>query len=330
MILETEADAQCSTLKFLLCDLMGTSGPKQHIVPQMMIRRFTNEKGKLYEFYKPKLTIATKMRSPSGVLFRDNYYKDKIADFDEEILQPVEQKFAFHYAEIVDKPWQNRIWPGGIGAAFIDWVVAQFCRTGLLVEMTKAIVGDIPGPYATAYSRDSKLGNNLVRQHMFSKYQDFLSRPLWKWKCLDIRANSNLVITDNPVCYALGHKPGLRTLLVPLSSKRILFGGLAEAAERCRELSVREINFSLAAWAERHVFAADKQTLTDIRTDLRGEGIILGPQEVLDAARKSLFGLPERVRTNPVPANIDIDSFWKSLKDSHGPAIVNSEDENSH
>jgi Protein of unknown function (DUF4238) len=298
------------------------SGSRQHIVPQQMIRRFANNKGKLFELYKSDLSINRRPRSPKGILFHDEYYKDKITDFDEVVLRPVEQKFASHYAEIADKPWQRKTWPAEIGAAFINWVASQLCRTRFLIEMSREIIKQVDPILINAYKTDPKLINNILRYQMFSSYQDFLSRPRWKWKCLIISTQSNLIISDHPVCYALGFEKGRKALLVPLSKKRILFGGTAETIEKCCQLSVREINFSLAAWSERHVFAADKKTLQHLAADLYGTGIISGPSEVLEAARKPFFGLSERIHTNPVPKNVDVNKFWKSLKDSFGPSII--------
>jgi len=177
-----------------------------------------------------------------------------------------------------------------------------------------------------AYEKDSKLANNIIRSDIFEMYQDLISRPLWKWKCKifpkDLK--SNLIISDNPVCKVLGIDKATGSLMVPLTKKRILYGGKSEIVEGCRNLSIREVNFCLAAWAERNIYAADKQTLKDIVTDLSGKGLIIGPQDVLDAVRKPLFGLPERAAKNPVPEDIDLGKFWKSLKDSFGPSIFDS------
>jgi hypothetical protein len=110
--------------------------------------------------------------------------------------------------------------------------------------------------------------------------------------------------------------------MVPLSKKRILFGGSSEMVEKSGGLSIRYINFSLAAWAERHIYAADKQILENVAIDLRGKGNFACPAVLLEAARKPLFGLPERAAANPVPGDIDLKNFWESLKNSFGPSIL--------
>jgi hypothetical protein len=303
---------------------MASNGRRQHIVPQQMIRRFTNEQSKLYELYKPTLSLGTRPHSPRGILFCDYYYDDTIKSFDEEVLKPIEQKFAAHYAEIADKPFRKKVWSSKAGAAFIGWVASHLCRTSLLVKMNKVLFGQVSSLMALAYAKNPQLANNIVRSEMFNKYQDFLSRPLWKWKCriFPSESKTNLVITDNPVCCVLGLGSGKRVYMVPLSKKRILFGGSAEMVEKSRGLSIRYINFSLAAWAERHIYAADKQSLENVAIDLRGEGEFTCPAVLLEAARKPLFGLPERAAANPIPNGIDLDKFWKSLKNSFGPSTL--------
>ena len=308
---------------------MAGSNRKQHIVPQQMIRRFTNNNGELFVLYKSKLSIGTKSKRPKGILFSDYYYDDRVASFDKEILQPIENRFGKNYAKIADNPWKKKIWDGEVGAAFIDWVAAQLCRTKLTVEMNKVLFKKENSLLAIAYEKDPKLADNIIRSGLFEHYQDFLARPLWKWKCRifpdDVKPN--LVITDNPVCRVLGFGKAAGALMVPLSKRRILFGESSEIVEKCGDLSIRDINFCLAAWADNHIFAADKQILKDIVIDLRGEGAISGPPEVFEEARKSLFGLPERAATSPVPESIDLDKFWETLKNSFGPSILSPEKE---
>ena len=231
--------------------------------------------------------------------------------------------------EIADKPWCKRTWNGEVGAAFVDWVASQLCRTTLTVEMNKVLIKKGNPLLAIAYEKDPKLADNIIRSGLFEHYQDFLARPLWNWKCKifpdDVK--SNLVITDNPVCKVLGFGKAAGALMVPLSKRRVLFGEKKEIVEKCEVLSIRDINFCLAAWTDRNIYAANKDTLEDITKDLRGEGIITGPRELLDAVRKPLFGLPERATTRPVPESIDLDKFWETLKDSFGPSILDPEKE---
>jgi hypothetical protein len=292
-----------------------------------MIQRFTNQESKLSELYKPTLSIGTRMKSPRGILFRDYYYDDKIASLDDELLKPIEQKFARHYAEIVDMPWQNKIWPGDIGDAFVDWVAAQLCRTSFMMKMNEVLFRRENPMLAIAYDKDPQLANNIVRSELFQEYQDFLSRPLWKWKCriFPEGADRNLVITDNPVCRVLGLGEATGALMVPLSKKSILFGGRREIVDNCEALSIRDINFCLTAWADRNIYAPDIQILQDIAADLSGKGIITGPVELLEAVRKPLFGLPERTATRIETGDVDVSKLWGQIKDNFGPSILDAD-----
>lgn len=295
-------------------------GKRQHLVPQQMIRRFANDDGYLFEMLKPKLEIATRKKRPKGIVFRDDYYVDSVSDFDEDLLQRVEQKFALHYPKLVDGPWEGRTWPGDVGAAFVDWVAAMLCRTPLLVAMARAIAARDDPVMKIAIAAAPKMMDNIFRSGWYEEQQDLLSRPGWRWKCLNITVEKNIVITDNPVCHS-ANIGGKHVVLVPLSKRRILFGGSADAVEGWRGVPVDLINLVLAAWAERQIFAADRETLETLLRNLRGEGEF-GPREYCEAARKPLFGLPERSSSTPIPEGVDTSKFWEDLKGSYGQTIL--------
>ena len=65
------------------------AGRRQHIVPQMMIRRSTGDDGRVIELYKPTVKIATHRKYPRQILWMDNFYRDCLLDFDAEILRKV-------------------------------------------------------------------------------------------------------------------------------------------------------------------------------------------------------------------------------------------------
>ena len=83
------------------------TGRRQHVVPQQMIRRFTNANGVLFALRKPDLTILAKIKRPKGVLWREDYYKDATGDLDAQWLTPIEQRFAGHYPALADHPWET-------------------------------------------------------------------------------------------------------------------------------------------------------------------------------------------------------------------------------
>jgi hypothetical protein len=295
-------------------------GQDDHIVPQQMIKRFADDNGDLIELIKPELKIGTHKRKPKSILFRENYYKDEFGNLDDELLKKVEQRFAIYYPKLADEPWREDASPDE-GAAFIDWVAALMCRTQLLVVMTRDLTNDAP-LLKMINQLAPKMMDNLFRTLGFCENQDLLTRPGFKWKCLNITIEKNVIITDNPICLS-GNLGQGKVVIVPISKRRIIFGGTVQALQPWGQVSVDLINMILGAHAERHIFAADKDTLSILANNLRGEGEF-GPDEFCEAARKPLFGLPDRVisacRSNT--GKVDTSKAWKALKDSYGASIL--------
>src|SRR5438874_9257770 len=100
-----------------------STGRDQHLVPQMMIKRFAGDDGKLSELYKPTLAIGSRRRSPKGILYLEDFYRDRVSDFDNEFLKPIEQKFARFYPLLTDKAMPEPL-NGQGGAALVDWIAA--------------------------------------------------------------------------------------------------------------------------------------------------------------------------------------------------------------
>ena len=96
---------------------------------------------------------------------------------------------------------------------------------------------------------------------------------------------------------------------MPVSRSRIVFGGSREALDTLSEVNVRAINLFLAAWAEKRIYAANSSTLLDLAKELRGEGTNQD-HRWLEAARKPLFGLPERAASTAIPPEaVGVDTF---------------------
>src|ERR1035437_2617727 len=115
------------------------TGSNQHLVPQMMIKRFAGDDRKLSELHKPTLTLGSRRRSPKGILFLQNFYHDSISDFDDELLKPIEQKFARFYPLLTDGAKPEPLTGEG-GAALIDWIAAMLVRTRALAVLSDSVV----------------------------------------------------------------------------------------------------------------------------------------------------------------------------------------------
>src|SRR5437763_7343525 len=117
----------CSYTLQLKGGLMPT-GRKQHQVPQMMIKRFASAGGTLTELIKPNLTIGSRGRRPKGILFGEDLYRDHQSDLDEELLTPIEQRFARIYPSLAEDA-HPQVTCAKKGAALIDWIASMLVRT---------------------------------------------------------------------------------------------------------------------------------------------------------------------------------------------------------
>ena len=124
-----------------------------------MIRNFAGSDGKLVEMIKPSFQIGTQRRAQKGILFRDDFYRDAVLDFDTEFLTPIEQKFALVYPLVLKCAELE----GHQGAAFIDWVAAMLIRTQLITAMMPTVPDGLPDPLAAQFKSAKKIFDNIAR-----------------------------------------------------------------------------------------------------------------------------------------------------------------------
>lgn len=291
------------------------AGRRHHIVPQMMIRRFTGDDGRVVELYKPTCQIVTRRKYPRQILWMDNFYRDSLLDFDSEILQHVEQAFARYYPSIVGQKQPAQLCGEG-GAALIDWITAMLCRTRAIVCLSHQIArkeNDFLG-------RLLPLMMNAIRSQWFSELQDILTRSDFRWSMKVFPGECHVVLTDNPVCQTSGIRRGGQITIVPLSKQHVLIGGLQEAVDEARSWTIDQVNAFLAGWADKSIFAPERSDLEIVKSDLEGAGSV-GSDEWCEAARKPFFGLPERIYLRHPPCGEDLSDWWEQVKLAFGSPL---------
>jgi len=238
----------------------------------------------------------------------ENFYRDCLLDFDAEILQDVEQKFAQYYPSIVGQNQPAQL-SGEGGDALIDWIAAMLCRTRAIICLSQNI----------AHQEDAFLGSflplimNTIRSNWFIEFRDIMRRANFRWKMKIFPKECHVVLTDNPVCQTCGIRQGGQVTIVPLSKQHVLIGGLMEDVEEARSWTIEQVNAFLAAWAEKSIFAADRSDLEIVKADLEGEGNI-GP-------RKPFLGLSERIYSKQPPPSEDLSDWWEKVKTEFGPPL---------
>lgn len=306
-----------------------SSGKRDHIIPQMMIRRFTGDDGKLIELVKPNLKIGTQNRTPKSILFRDDgFYRDAQIDWDDDLLQKIEQDFAHYYPVYADGNPRCLENDAKAGAKLVDWIASMLCRTPFFNATINAAWNE---QRIKKFTPDQKVrvilqllpkyAFNVIRDVQFKENQDRLSRPRWSWIIRTFVDESSLVLTDSPVCFVNIENATMQVLLVPLTKNRILLGGVKEDKDLLLKLSVSNINLQLSARAGRSIFAADRATLESIVRELTGNGKAR-TSKWMEAARKPHFGLPERIRNTPIPESVDTQEFYESMLNTYGESIL--------
>ncbi len=281
------------------------TGPSQHYVPQQMIRRFANGRNQLRALRKPSLTIVKRPKGPKKILCKNNYYKDNGGDLDAEWLTPIEQQFAKYYRKLADEPWQTEPASKEEGEVFVDWTISQLCRTQFLPALTDSIMPNKPLLFQSAYARNQTLFHSRFRHGLFEHLKEIYTLPGWKWKCFIISTDANLILTDHPVCSTPSNSSIGHVIFVPLSKKRIILGGGIDSLKQVEALSLRNMNYILASWAEEWIYAADEATLLEVVRDLKGEESIRDSVRLTEA-RKPFFGLPVRAASVLSPNSSDI------------------------
>lgn len=286
-------------------------GPREHIVPRMMIRRFAGENGSLYGMRKSSLTIIEKPVRPESILLKKRYYQSSLSDWDKYFLTPIEQRFAHFYPTLADEPWTEQDAPTEEGEAFIDWAMALLCRTQVLPETTEPLLERAPPEIRREIARNPKETLRLLREQSFKCWKEVYTLPTVKWMCFVVSSHASLVLTDHPVCQASGKN---HVLLVPLSRKRLIFGGTRKSLDEVKATRrMRDLNVFLAACAFEWIYAADQRTLEDLRSVLSGDTGEYDP-EWLAAARMPALGLSSRIRANPIPEGIDTEDVFERIK----------------
>lgn len=302
-----------------------TSGRRQHIVPQMMIRRFAADDGKLIELLKPSLRIATRRRSPRGILFEGGIYSSGKVDLDADLFQVVEKQFACVYPRLARGDASAVASGSRAAAALVHWIASMLCRTRAQSDVLKSIIeaGRLPArSTATAMSLLAQHPADLIgrmRVEMFKSYVDLLTRPRWEWGVRVDPGPSELVLTDTPVL--LLPVPGGQALAVvlPLSKHGIVIGALGCDWHIVEQLTTDDLNLMLGAHANRSVFAGDAATLEAVRRGLlRPSSHVRWPVD--SHSTLPLNGLLERLRAGCVP-NDSEEPVWDRMKDEYGPSL---------
>lgn len=211
-------------------------GPKQHIVPVQMIRRFANSDGRLFCLKKVNLEIPDRVHGnlPRKILYRRHYYEGGVSDLDEEWIKPREEAFANLYPTLADEKAEPKNLSSEEGRVFVEWVTSLQCRSELLRDAVDATNSTEYIKQCGGLTIDANDLANKERRMFAEEYESLYNSPGWVWTLKVLKMERSMVLSDQPICHTMVNDPVGPTVWVPLSKTRLIVGGTREGLEKLK------------------------------------------------------------------------------------------------
>ena len=274
--------------------LAMSPGPKQHIVPVQMIRRFANSDGRLFCLKKVNLEIPDRVHGnlPRKILYRRHYYEGGVSDLDEEWIKPREDAFANLYPTLADEKAEPKKLNSEEGRVFIEWVTSLQYRSELVREAVDATNSTAYMKQRTGVTIGANDLANIERRMLAEESESLYNSPGWVWTLKVLNMERSMVLSDQPVCHTMVNDPIGPAVFVPLSKTRLIVGSTREGLEKLKQVSVDQVNLFMASWSNKLIYADSVGVLETVAEHLRGAD---------ERARLPFYGVIERMRTQPVP-----------------------------
>lgn len=286
---------------------------KDHIVPQLLIRQFCNEEGRVFCFDKKKRRIPNRElgNTPNEILRFRGYYRDPEGNLDVELYQSIEQAFGPHLARLVIDPWQASQ-EEGFGRALIEWIAAQVSRTELIPLSIQAAIERV-GEVSEWNESDIALEVRRSRINSFKSLVQLMALPKWEWKLWKSDDERRFVLSDHPVVNTTTDTAMGYMLFVPLSPTQMLIGGSNDGHQVVKEREIlRGINGLIFSWSQRYTYSASLPELESIAHMFEPTGDE-EHEEWMRYAREPHHGIAKRIREESIPKDIDPDFLKKAF-----------------
>lgn len=286
---------------------------KDHIVPQLLIRQFCNDNGRVFCFDKKKRQIPNSGRgnTPKEILRFRGYYQDPIGNLDVELYQEIEHLFAPHLTRIVSDPWQASQ-QEGFGKALIVWIASQVSRTELIPLSVKSIIGKFQD-ISEWTDDDISLKVRRCRILTFGSILRLMKLPKWKWKLWAPDDERRFVLSDHPVVNTTADTAMGFMIFVPLSPTLMLIGGSAEGHQIVKEREIlRGINGLIFSWSYRYTYSSCLPELESIAHMYEPTGDF-EHEKWMRYAKEPHHGIGVRITEEEIPEDYDPDFLMKAF-----------------
>lgn len=289
------------------------SNTKEHFVPQMLIRQFTNNDGRIFCFDKKNCRIPDRVygNSPRDIMYIKGYYDDPKGNLDAELYKEIENRFAPHLTRLIENPW-NASQEKGFGRSLLDWMAAQISRTDLIPLSLKAIL--------RKYNEEEKWSPEefavKVRELRIKQFHFFLrlmSLPKWKWKLWVSDDERKFVLSDHPVVNTTTDTAMGLMIFFPFSPFQILVGGSMEGHRIIEEREILlAINGYIFSWSHRFTYSVCLPELESIQHMYHTTGDIEHDNWML-YAREPYHGIARKIMEVDPPYDYNNDFILNSF-----------------
>lgn len=269
------------------------SGPKQHIIPKVYSKRFASAQG-LFMYDKSRDVVHEKRKQPSGILWADCYYGPPGNHFDEQVLQPIEDRLGEALDDLLDP--ESPSWSPQVGEVLEQFVASLLVRTEYLpaVALRTDEIRQSFASHALEAGLSLDEAHGRARQFIGSAIFTLFHHNAWGWRRLHYDAGYGIevVFSDHPVATIADSVQGTRVLLVPVSKHVVVVGGPDQFLDDLDFSDLRRINLTIAGFAKERVYSGDLETLRTLQSDL-GEIRKLGDSHPLSYVFKPFGGAAE-------------------------------------
>jgi len=239
-------------------------GWRDHFVPQLLIRRFTNEQGRVFCFDKKTRRVPDRIHGnkPRDVLHKPKYYLDQLGDLDAEFYKPIEDEFGPHLSALLEDVHQALSRPG-LTSVLNAWVASQASRTQFAERLLEV--------YGLRFGREDMLDDlrnrrgllRDLRMDLFECALHRLDRSQWRFYRADKDERREFVLSDEavvetPPAWATG-----RMFIVPLSPTAMVAAGddRGHAALRDPERNILPLGLNGVAMSYAYRFVYSRRLL---------------------------------------------------------------------
>jgi hypothetical protein len=267
---------------------------RQHIIPQLHLRRFSDGKGKLW-VYSKQAPEALKYSSPRHIAWADRYYTDSLGD-------DFDKKFLAHTETQAGRILRNDPQTNEDAGKICRFAIALLWRT----RLTERLSCSLAQQTLSVSNKHVNKAINGFRGELMHFTASWIGRG-WSLRTLTFPRNA-LITSDQPV-YPLHLNFNLPCILLyPYAPNRCAIIGPPDLEDDDFDYSPHHINHFTIAWSHNEVYCPTRSSAEWVHSQLHDPTDFAANPIWKLHARHAHFGIEHWIRyfTCPPPARFTV------------------------